>query len=408
MQANHTRREWLLKTAGAVSGACLTGLSAKRVNAAPAAAVAIATCRAYDPAELLSSMGRMFDQIGGLGRIVKGKTVAIKINLTGPPNYRIGYLPLGDTHYTNPEVIAAAVHLMGRAGARRIRLLESPWSSADPVEECLLQADWEPRAILSAAPRVEFENTNYLGKAKRYSRFAVPYGGYIFPAYDLNHAYEDCDVFVSLAKLKEHNTAGVTLSMKNCFGITPATIYGSGAGIDQASELPKGGREMIHSGDRQPSRCSPSEKDPKSPRDGGYRVPRVVVDLVSARPVHLAIVEGVKTIAGAEGPWIQGPVAPVSPGVIIAGTNPVATDAVCTAVMGFDPMAERGSAPFENCDSTLRLAEDVGLGTRDLKRIEVLGTPIKDARFDFAAARRQRASLPRNSRHLTYQRYIPG
>jgi hypothetical protein len=29
----------------------------------------------------------------------------------------------------------------------------------------------------------------------------VPYGGYVFPAFDLNHSYEDCDVFVSLAKM---------------------------------------------------------------------------------------------------------------------------------------------------------------------------------------------------------------
>ena len=36
-------------------------------------------------------------------------------------------------------------------------------------------------------------------------------------------------------------------------------------------------------------------------------------------------------------------------------------------VMGFDPMADRGTPPFETCDNTLRLAEDAGLGTRDLK-----------------------------------------
>ena len=59
---------------------------------------------------------------------------------------------------------------MGKAGARRIRILESPWSTADPVEEYILQANWEPRDILGAAPNVEFENTNYLGKAKKYSR----------------------------------------------------------------------------------------------------------------------------------------------------------------------------------------------------------------------------------------------
>ena len=61
----------------------------------------------------------------------------------------------------------------------------------------------------------------------------MPGGGLVYPAYDLNHSYEDCDVFVSLAKLKEHYSAGVTLSMKNCFGITPCTIYGDAAPVDE-------------------------------------------------------------------------------------------------------------------------------------------------------------------------------
>jgi predicted class III extradiol MEMO1 family dioxygenase len=75
------------------------------------------------------------------------------------------------------------------------------------VEEYVMKANWEPRDILGAAPNVEFENTNYLGRARKYSRMVVPHGGYIYPAFDLNHSYEDCDVFVSLAKMKEHATA---------------------------------------------------------------------------------------------------------------------------------------------------------------------------------------------------------
>jgi len=33
----------------------------------------------------------------------------------------------------------------------------------------------------------------------------------MFRAFDLNHSYEECDVFVSIAKLKEHSTTGITL-----------------------------------------------------------------------------------------------------------------------------------------------------------------------------------------------------
>jgi uncharacterized protein (DUF362 family) len=361
---------------------------------APASRVAVARCRTYFPSELLPAMDRMFDQIGGLARIVRGKTVAMKINLTGAPSYRVGYLPAEDTHYTHPAVIAAAAHLMSKAGARRIRLLESPWATSQPVEEYLISANIEPRDILDAAPNVEFENTNYLGKSKRYARVKVPHGGLVWPAFDLNHSYEDCDVFVSVAKMKEHATAGITLSMKNCFGITPCTIYGTGAGEDEPTLVPKGGRGLIHSGYRGPSKSAPQELDPKSPRDDHWRVPRTVVDLVAARPLHLAIVEGVKTMTGGEGPWIQEELRGVAPGIIVAGTNPVNTDAVAMALMGFDPMAIRGTPPFEICDSTLQLAESVGLGTRDLKKIEVVGTPISEAKFDFAAIRQKRRASP--------------
>lgn len=391
MHCQFTRRQWLIRATQAGVPVLLAGRLAAD---APTAPVAVARCKTYNANELVPTMQKMFDQLGGLGRLVKGKTVAMKVNLTGAPTYRLGYLPLEDTHYTHPQVIAAAAYLLSKAGARQIRVLESPWSTADPVEEYILRANWEPRDILNAAPNVGFENTNYLGQGKRYSRMKVPFGGYIYPAFDLNHSYEDCDVFVSIAKMKEHATAGVTLSMKNCFGLTPCTIYGTGAGKDEPSLVPKGGRSMVHAGDRQPSASAPPEKDASTPRQDTYRVPRTVVDLVSARPIHLAIVESIKTMTGGEGPWVRGDLQPVAPGFIVAGLNPVTTDAVCMSLMGFDPMAVRGTPPFERADSTLQLAEAAGIGTRDLKRIEVIGTPIAEARFDFAGMRKKRQATP--------------
>ena len=369
-----TRRELL---------ACAGGLAAVRtLRAAPSSPVAIGRARTYGP-ELVPVMDKLFDGLGGLGRLVKGKTVAIKLNLTGVAETRFGCLNNGITYWTHPDVISATIHLMEKAGARRIRLLESAYSTGDPLHEFLYKANWDPSWFTSAAKNVEFENTNLLGSGREYVRFKVPGGGLLFDAYDMNHSYEKCDVFVSLAKLKEHATAGITLSIKNCFGNTPCTIYGDHAGIDAPSLAPRGGRGTIfHYGKRGPSKSSPQEKDPKSPRDDGYRIPRIIADLVAARPVDLAIIEGVETISGAEGPWVAG-TRHVKPGVIVAGTNPVCTDAVATAVMGFDPMADRGKAPFEACDNTMRLAEELGVGTRDLSRIDVAGMKIEDARFVF-------------------------
>jgi hypothetical protein len=64
-------------------------------------------------------------------------------------------------------------------------------------------------------------------------------------------------------------------------------------------------------------------------------------------------------------------------------------------VMGFDPMAERGTPPFERCDSTLALAEQLGVGTRDPKAIEIIGAKLAGVRFDI---RKFRGASSRGSR----------
>jgi len=372
----------------------LTGLTAAGASLAlpapgrgslPTAPVAVAKCNTYGR-EMVDTLERMFDQIGGLGRLVKNKTVALKINMTGDTWQRLGFHPAGSTHFTHPATLGATVHLLGKAGARRIRILEGPIAWGESLEEAMYNTGWDVSTFTNAAPKVEYVNTNlpYPGK-KPYIRVEVPKGGLLFPAYLLNTAYEECDVFVTLTKVKEHATAGITLSMKNSFGITPCTIYGDRAGEDEPYPVPYGGRgSIIHYGSRQPTKIAPPEIDPNSPRQGGYRVPRCVADLCAARPIHLAILDAIETMAGGEGPWVRGS-RYCRPGFLTVGTNCVTVDAVTMAIMGFDPMADRGKPPFENCDSTLKLAEDLGIGTRDLNQIEVIGTPIAEARFDFRA-----------------------
>jgi uncharacterized protein (DUF362 family) len=188
---------------------------------------------------------------------------------------------------------------------------------------------------------------------------------------------------MSMAKLKDHATCGVTLAMKNCFGNTPASIYGDDAGVDEPNETPGSGRvRTCHEGKRQPSKAALPEIDPNSSRDPGHRMPRIVAELVAARPIDISFVDGIQTVAGGEGPCIRG-LRIVQPNVLILGTNPVSTDAVATAVMGYDPQASRGTAPFQNCDNMMKLAEALGVGTPDLKKIEVRGVPIDKARFPF-------------------------
>lgn len=352
-------------------------------NSAPASPVAIARCTAYSAA-VYDSLLAMFDQLGGIGALVRCKTVAIKVNLTGPPELRLANTPVESAQWVHWGVIGVLVNLLGEAGASRIRILESAGDTIAPLESFMARAGWDPAYLLNAAARVEMENTNSLGAGRRYSRVTVPYGGFLFPAFDLNHSYEDCDVFVSLTKLKQHVRAGVTLSLKNCFGALPLSIYGTNAGLDGPAEKPGLGfrGEAMHVGWRKPSLSAPQEVDPASPRDTGYRLPRVITDIVAARPVHLAVIDGIETMTGAEGPWTRG-VGLAKPGVLIAGLNPVCTDAVAMAVMGLDPMSASNTGAFRACDNMLEVAESAGIGSRDLSRIEVRGERIEDVVYPF-------------------------
>ncbi|MGE5645583.1 MAG: DUF362 domain-containing protein [Acidobacteriota bacterium] len=364
-----TRRDWMAASAGAALS--------KAFAAAPASTVAIARCRSYDQA-LVTGLANVFDRIGGLG-FVKNRTVALKLNLTG----NIGRFPeRADLPYRNhPATVLAVCQALSRAGARRIRLIESFFPAG---QDLALWARYglDVKAISNVGCRVEWENTQNLGAASKYVRMKVPFGGYVFPSYDLNHSFADCDVYASLSKLKNHWIAGVTMSLKNNFGNTPCSLYGADCG-ESGNENPRQERVAVcHTGEGRPPKGVPQELHPDSPRDPGYRVPRVVVDLAAARPIDLAIVDGIESIRGGEGAWNPG-VQIIKPGLLIAGRNPVCVDSVCTAVMGYDTGAARGTKPFLHGDNTLKLAEAAGLGTTDLSRIEVAGLSVKQALCDY-------------------------
>ena len=106
------------------------------------------------------------------------------------------------------------------------------------------------------------------------------------------------DFVISLAKLKTHHWAGVTLSLKNMFGIVPGGCYG----------WPK---NILH----------------------WAGIDRAIMDINAAMRPDFAIVDGIVGMEG-NGP-IQG--APKAVGALIVGDDPVAVDATCARVMGLLP-----------------------------------------------------------------------
>jgi len=113
-----TRRDVLRTGTAALAAVGLPKLSAA---SAPASSVAIVRCRSYG--EFSSKLSTAFDHLGGLENLVRGKTVALKVNLTGNPKN----FPLTpDLPYrTDATTLAATVNLLAKAGARRVRIIES-------------------------------------------------------------------------------------------------------------------------------------------------------------------------------------------------------------------------------------------------------------------------------------------
>ncbi len=125
---------------------------------------------------------------------------------------------------------------------------------------------------------------------------------------------------ISVPKLKVHGSATVTLSLKNVMGALAS-------------------KGVMHNG----------------------RLSQNIADLAAALPPRIAVIDGI--VAG-EGHETRG--SPVAMNLVIAGTDPVATDAVGAAVMGVPPETV----------SHLRFAAEKGLGTCDLAKITVIGEPI--------------------------------
>jgi len=374
-----SRRNFLRATAtAALAAPFTTSLFGVTPSNSARAKVAIVSCKGYGT-EVRTSLDQAFDLVGGVGSLVKGKTVAIKINLTGTNFAEYMNRPVGETYMTHESTAQALAAALFKAGAKRVRFLESTQSKAS-LESTLDLAGWNVKALNSLG-NVEYENTRNLGLGQKYATLKVPTGGMFFSSLDVNHSYADTDVMVSLCKLKNHITAGVTLSMKNMFGLTPNSLYGDEAGNEDATA----GRGPLHN--RNDKVKLPGAKPGITSNEATWRVPRIIVDEIAARPIDISVIDGITSMSGGEGPWCSeaGPLKFTNPGVIIVGLNPVSTDAVGTAVMGYaDPRALRGTKPFHFCDNHLLMAEQAGLGSADLAKIDVRGMTIEKAKFNYA------------------------
>jgi uncharacterized protein (DUF362 family) len=249
---------------------------------------------------------------------VKGKTVLLKPNLVGPD-------PLGVMN-THPAVIAATRESFLRLGASQVLIGDGPAMDRDTeaiVESVRLRDYTGPLARTFVDLNVD--DVERVALATHASRLEELY----LPKMALG-----VDFLVSMPKLKTHHWAGVTLSLKNMFGIVPGSCYG----------WPK---NVLH----------------------WAGIDRAILDINAVARPDFAIVDGIIGMEG-NGP-IQGTAK--ASGVLILGSDPVAVDATCCRVMGLIP--ER--IKYLSRAGTL-------LGHTNIHKIQQLGEAIASVRRPFS------------------------
>lgn len=357
-----TRRSFL-KGTGALAGSFLDGADLGTFFETQAAhpkrankpyQVALAQADSYERETVREKVFTMIDQLGGLDDVVKpGNRVAIKVNLTGGTGVQEQLdQPATEIMVTHPEVTRALVEAVLETGASEVFIVEA-------IADLNCWTLWGSADIAADFDQVRLIDLNNPRLRDPFAEISVGENWLIYDKFTMHSILQDVDVFMSVAKMKCHATAGVTLSMKNLVGTVPISLYMMNAQDGHRSALHGPGTQAM------------------------VRIPSVVMDLVRARPIHFSLIDGIKTAEGSEGPW-TGDFNQKIANTLVAGKNMVATDAVAAAVMGFDPTAASFSQqPFLTCLNHLQLAAALDLGSNRLDDIEIVGAALEDVQTSF-------------------------
>ncbi len=213
---------------------------------------------------------------------VAGKTVLLKPNL-------VDYIPGAEIN-THSLLVMAAVECFRRLGARGVTVAEGPGHQRD-TQLVLRATGLEQLLREHRIPFVDLNRDEVIKMPLRagYSRLRHLW---------LPRTVLEADFIVSMPKLKTHHWSGVTLSMKNMFGVVPGLKYG----------WPK---NLLH-----------------------WRgIHQSIVDLVATVPIHFIIADAIVCMEG------NGPLAGTARRLdrIVLSDDPVAADATCARLMGLIP-----------------------------------------------------------------------
>ena len=331
---NPTRRDFLAAVAG--------GALAARLAAAPAAKPVVSIVRIRN-GNIDSAVEQAIDLLGGMRAVTQGKErILLKPNLVSPVTRAT----------TKPPVVRTLARLMKTAN-KDVSIGEGS-AAAPPFNVHGAEIfRTTKKDLLNGLQQYVFDQLGYSELAKALGvplinlhtgelvDVKVP-GAFVFPTLTIHRALAETDLLCSVPMMKTHSLAGVTLGMKNLIGTYPGAVYQAVRGRmhDAAAEIEPSGTAAA------------------------------IVDMVRANKLGLVVVDASTAMEG-NGP-AGGPLVPME--LILAGTNPLATDMVAASVMGFDP----SEIP------TFAWANRAGLSPQRLEEIEVRGEAIGNVQRKFA------------------------
>lgn len=205
-----TRREWLLAS-GALTGSAMTatGLLKRRYSRDVRPKHSrVAILHADDYSDKLDEL--VLDGLRLFNLNLRGKVVLLKPNL-------VDHVPEKPVN-TNPQLVGAAAEAFLRLGAGSVLVAEGPGHHRDT--ELVLYGSGLAEHLKDR--NIAFVDLNRDELVK--SRLQANYSG--LGSLWLPRTVLASDFIVSMPKVKTHHWAGVTLSLKNMFGIVPGCRYG--------------------------------------------------------------------------------------------------------------------------------------------------------------------------------------
>lgn len=280
-----------------------TSLPETAVSVSKRPAVSIVKIKAGD---IERAVEAAVDLLGGIESVAQGKErIMLKPNLVSNDPRAT----------TKPQVIHALAKLMKNAG-KDVSIGEGSAAAGgfNAIDDITYRT--KNRELLEAMQQFVFDELGYTEMARTLKiplinlhlgemvDVEVP-NGFAYQNITLHHSLTEIDLLCSVPMMKTHTLATVTLGMKNLIGLYPGTIYSTvRAGVhDHAADA------------------------------GSPGVAFETIDMVRANKLGLVVVDGSTAMEG-NGPG-NGTLVPMD--VIIAGTNPLATDMVAASVMGFQP-----------------------------------------------------------------------